>query len=155
MDEMEYENDSRPPYDMNPIREEEDETQDQREEGKEEEDNKEDNKEDSEEGSEEEDNKEEEKEVVAAEVEKTVLKKRKSSEFEQETTQQQERKREAAFEHEHEKEGMCVECEDQPAEVRCLGCQEDFCDVCFYAQHKKGTRKDHKKEVLESAKIVV
>ncbi|KAI6040452.1 hypothetical protein EDC04DRAFT_2996863 [Pisolithus marmoratus] len=40
-------------------------------------------------------------------------------------------------------EGYCVECEDQPAEVRCDDCQDDYCEVCFAAQHRKGTRKKH------------
>lgn len=41
------------------------------------------------------------------------------------------------------KEGFCVECEDQPAEVRCNDCKDDFCAVCFASQHRKGTRKAH------------
>ncbi len=28
-------------------------------------------------------------------------------------------------------DGMCVECEDQPASVSCTVCEDDFCDVCF------------------------
>ncbi|TFY52688.1 hypothetical protein EVG20_g10445, partial [Dentipellis fragilis] len=40
-------------------------------------------------------------------------------------------------------EGYCVECEDQPAEVHCEVCSDDFCDVCFSALHRKGTRKRH------------
>ncbi|QRV85211.1 hypothetical protein RhiJN_13229 [Ceratobasidium sp. AG-Ba] len=40
-------------------------------------------------------------------------------------------------------EGYCIECEDQPANVRCETCEDDFCDVCFQAQHRKGTRKRH------------
>ncbi|KAA1473360.1 hypothetical protein DENSPDRAFT_780015 [Dentipellis sp. KUC8613] len=40
-------------------------------------------------------------------------------------------------------EGYCVECEDQPAEVHCEVCLDDFCDVCFGALHRKGTRKRH------------
>ncbi|KAG8714966.1 hypothetical protein FRC09_017062 [Ceratobasidium sp. 395] len=40
-------------------------------------------------------------------------------------------------------EGYCTECEDQPANVRCETCEDDFCDVCFQAQHRKGTRKRH------------
>jgi len=39
--------------------------------------------------------------------------------------------------------GMCVECEDQPACLTCNECQEDFCEVCFNAQHRKGKRKLH------------
>ncbi|KAJ1300553.1 hypothetical protein OPQ81_002207 [Rhizoctonia solani] len=48
-------------------------------------------------------------------------------------------------------EGYCVECEDQPANVYCETCADDFCDVCFEAQHRKGTRKLHKSHPLESA----
>ncbi|CAE6498645.1 unnamed protein product [Rhizoctonia solani] len=48
-------------------------------------------------------------------------------------------------------EGYCIECEDQPANVFCETCGDDFCDVCFEAQHRKGTRKLHKSRPLESA----
>ncbi|CAE7088183.1 unnamed protein product [Rhizoctonia solani] len=48
-------------------------------------------------------------------------------------------------------EGYCIECEDQPASVYCEACADDFCDVCFEAQHRKGTRKLHKSRPLESA----
>ncbi|KAF8214028.1 hypothetical protein K438DRAFT_1660669 [Mycena galopus ATCC 62051] len=40
-------------------------------------------------------------------------------------------------------EGTCVECEDQPAEVRCETCADVFCEVCYAAQHRKGSRKLH------------
>lgn len=30
-------------------------------------------------------------------------------------------------------EGMCVECTDQPASLRCDQCSDDYCDVCFQA----------------------
>ncbi|KAH7333769.1 hypothetical protein B0J17DRAFT_676790 [Rhizoctonia solani] len=46
-------------------------------------------------------------------------------------------------------EGYCVECEDQPANVFCETCADDFCDVCYEAQHRKGTRKLHKSRPLE------
>lgn len=39
--------------------------------------------------------------------------------------------------------GYCVECEDQPAQIRCDDCQDDYCEVCFAAQHRKGTRRKH------------
>ncbi|CAE6541538.1 unnamed protein product [Rhizoctonia solani] len=45
-------------------------------------------------------------------------------------------------------EGYCVECEDQPANVYCEACADDFCEVCFEAQHRKGTRKLHKSRPL-------
>ncbi|KAF9226868.1 hypothetical protein BS17DRAFT_776255 [Gyrodon lividus] len=40
-------------------------------------------------------------------------------------------------------EGFCVECEDQPAQMSCKECKDDYCEVCFAAQHRKGTRKMH------------
>ncbi|CCA70666.1 hypothetical protein PIIN_04602 [Serendipita indica DSM 11827] len=55
---------------------------------------------------------------------------------------------------EHEagaKEGYCIECEDQPAELHCKECQDNFCAVCFAAQHRKGTRKGHFTSPLASA----
>ncbi|CUA69192.1 UPF0652 protein [Rhizoctonia solani] len=45
-------------------------------------------------------------------------------------------------------EGYCIECEDQPANVYCEACADDFCEVCFEAQHRKGTRKLHKSRPL-------
>ncbi|TFK43820.1 hypothetical protein BDQ12DRAFT_196450 [Crucibulum laeve] len=40
-------------------------------------------------------------------------------------------------------EGFCVECEDQPAQVLCETCSDAYCEVCFAAQHRKGSRKRH------------
>ncbi|KAJ8582217.1 hypothetical protein M405DRAFT_831025 [Rhizopogon salebrosus TDB-379] len=40
-------------------------------------------------------------------------------------------------------EGFCVECEDQPAQVLCDTCGDNYCEVCFAAQHRKGSRKLH------------
>ena len=37
---------------------------------------------------------------------------------------------------------------DQPAEVRCVTCMDDYCDVCFYAQHRKGSRKQHPRSLF-------
>ena len=37
---------------------------------------------------------------------------------------------------------------DQPAEVRCVTCMDDYCDLCFYAQHRKGSRKKHPRSLL-------
>ncbi|EPQ59895.1 hypothetical protein GLOTRDRAFT_24934, partial [Gloeophyllum trabeum ATCC 11539] len=48
-------------------------------------------------------------------------------------------------------EGFCVECEDQPAQVRCETCGDDYCEVCFAAQHRKGTRKRHATKALSGA----
>ncbi|KAF9534128.1 hypothetical protein CPB83DRAFT_843724 [Crepidotus variabilis] len=50
-------------------------------------------------------------------------------------------------------EGYCVECEDQPAEVQCETCADPYCEVCFAAQHRKGSRKTHKSTPLEFKKI--
>ncbi|KAI0751140.1 hypothetical protein C8Q80DRAFT_1268425 [Daedaleopsis nitida] len=44
--------------------------------------------------------------------------------------------------------GFCVECEDQPAQVFCEACADNFCEVCFVAQHRKGTRKRHATKTL-------
>jgi hypothetical protein len=38
---------------------------------------------------------------------------------------------------------MCIECEDQPIAVLCNQCNDKFCEVCFQALHKKGSRKQH------------
>lgn len=40
--------------------------------------------------------------------------------------------------------GMCVECRDQPISGYCEQCQDDYCDVCFQAQHRRGKRATHK-----------
>ncbi|KAJ7872044.1 hypothetical protein B0H13DRAFT_2059711 [Mycena leptocephala] len=47
-------------------------------------------------------------------------------------------------------EGTCIECEDQPAEVRCETCADVFCEVCYAAQHRKGSRKLHVVKPLSS-----
>lgn len=57
-------------------------------------------------------------------------------------------------------EGFCIECEgevpqlvqlgkmlilfpDQPAQIFCETCSDVYCEVCFAAQHRKGSRKLH------------
>jgi hypothetical protein len=58
-------------------------------------------------------------------------------------------------------DGFCVECEgvwltgdhadrveltayiDQPAQVVCDACADNYCEVCFAAQHRKGSREKH------------
>lgn len=40
-------------------------------------------------------------------------------------------------------EGLCIECGDQPAELECLGCEEEFCTVCFKYLHRTAKRKLH------------
>ncbi|KAF8969389.1 hypothetical protein BDZ97DRAFT_1902510 [Flammula alnicola] len=47
-------------------------------------------------------------------------------------------------------DGYCVECEDQPAEVLCETCSDAYCEVCFAAQHRKGSRKTHPFKPLSS-----
>ena len=42
---------------------------------------------------------------------------------------------------------LCVECEDQSAEVTCLDCEEDFCKPCFSSQHRRGKRHQHRVQV--------
>ncbi|EKM59771.1 uncharacterized protein PHACADRAFT_192148 [Phanerochaete carnosa HHB-10118-sp] len=44
--------------------------------------------------------------------------------------------------------GFCVECEDQPAQLHCENCSDDFCEVCYASQHRKGSRKNHKTKPL-------
>ncbi|KAI0722589.1 hypothetical protein C8Q76DRAFT_719284 [Earliella scabrosa] len=48
----------------------------------------------------------------------------------------------------HVAQGFCVECEDQPAQVFCETCSDNFCEVCFAAQHRKGSRKRHASKPL-------
>ena len=38
---------------------------------------------------------------------------------------------------------VTVTTTDQPAEVHCETCGDDYCEVCFAAQHRKGSRKRH------------
>ncbi|KAG6828492.1 hypothetical protein H0H92_007807 [Tricholoma furcatifolium] len=46
-------------------------------------------------------------------------------------------------------EGFCVECEDQPAQLFCETCSDAYCEVCFSAQHRKGSRKQHTSKPLD------
>ncbi|KAJ3572261.1 hypothetical protein NP233_g3203 [Leucocoprinus birnbaumii] len=48
-------------------------------------------------------------------------------------------------------EGYCIECEDQPAQVFCETCSDVYCEVCFAAQHRKGTRKRHAVRPLDDS----
>lgn len=41
---------------------------------------------------------------------------------------------------------------DQPAQLFCETCGDEFCEVCFSAQHRKGTRKRHATKPLECAR---
>lgn len=44
---------------------------------------------------------------------------------------------------------MCSGYVDQPAQVHCESCEDDYCEVCFAAQHRKGTRKRHASKALD------
>ncbi|KAI9510542.1 hypothetical protein F5148DRAFT_1178572 [Russula earlei] len=48
--------------------------------------------------------------------------------------------------------GYCVECEDQPAELHCEPCADNYCEVCFAALHRKGSRKRHAANTLADGK---
>lgn len=37
----------------------------------------------------------------------------------------------------------CCECEDQPADVHCIQCDESFCRPCWGGQHRRGKRSLH------------
>ncbi|AOA65130.1 Hypothetical protein PP7435_CHR4-0612 [Komagataella phaffii CBS 7435] len=41
---------------------------------------------------------------------------------------------------------FCVECSDMPTEIFCVSCSENFCKPCFGMIHRKGKRKNHKRE---------
>ena len=50
---------------------------------------------------------------------------------------------------------VCEECEDRRSVWDCKdGCGGVFCDVCFYALHRKGKRALHKPEKIERAEAV-
>ncbi|KAI8875047.1 hypothetical protein K501DRAFT_78407, partial [Backusella circina FSU 941] len=42
------------------------------------------------------------------------------------------------------KEGFCVECRDQEADMFCENCNEPFCEVCYGMIHRTGKRALHK-----------
>ncbi|TPX46014.1 hypothetical protein SeMB42_g03835 [Synchytrium endobioticum] len=48
-------------------------------------------------------------------------------------------------------EGYCVECDDVPATGRCDVCNDDYCQVCYHHQHRKGSRKLHTLQVFPRA----
>ncbi|TEB30057.1 hypothetical protein FA13DRAFT_1755222 [Coprinellus micaceus] len=51
------------------------------------------------------------------------------------------------------KEGYCIECEDQPADLVCENCDDKYCEVCFASQHRKGSRKSHTTKLLEKTAV--
>ena len=48
---------------------------------------------------------------------------------------------------------FCVECTDQPAEFYCNQCLDDYCEVCYRAQHRKGYRSKHTYQLLKKPKV--
>lgn len=46
---------------------------------------------------------------------------------------------------------MCVECEDTEAGVRCADCDDLYCVLCFDAQHRAGSRLQHRKTLLHAS----
>ncbi|ORX44318.1 hypothetical protein BCR36DRAFT_586181 [Piromyces finnis] len=53
-------------------------------------------------------------------------------------------------------EYYCVECEDQPATLYCEQCLDNYCEVCFKNQHRKGKlrQKHQTKEIKPNEKII-
>jgi len=49
---------------------------------------------------------------------------------------------------------FCIECGDQAASVYCEICQDQYCDMCFKAQHRKGNRAKHVPKLLKEEKKV-
>ena len=49
-----------------------------------------------------------------------------------------------------EYQGKCVECADQPWEVFCESCGEEFCEVCFGSIHRSGNRAKHVSRPINS-----
>lgn len=47
--------------------------------------------------------------------------------------------------------GMCVQCSDQPSEVSCLECADDYCKVCWHSLHTRGNRAKHQTRELANA----
>jgi len=45
---------------------------------------------------------------------------------------------------------FCVECGDQPATVFCKQCKDQYCEVCFGAQHRRGNRFRHEWQDLKN-----
>merc|ERR1711974_308593 len=46
--------------------------------------------------------------------------------------------------------GMCVECNDQPFTLLCVDCKDKFCEVCWKALHRKGSRAKHETKAEKS-----
>ncbi|KAH3763585.1 UPF0652 protein [Pelomyxa schiedti] len=48
---------------------------------------------------------------------------------------------------------FCEECEDQEATVLCSQCHDKYCNLCFFAQHRKGSRSSHIATNLDGSPI--
>jgi hypothetical protein len=48
---------------------------------------------------------------------------------------------------------LCVECLDHRAALKCLQCDDNYCDLCFAQQHRFGFRALHQFEMLEGLDI--
>jgi hypothetical protein len=47
---------------------------------------------------------------------------------------------------------FCIECEDQPASLVCLGCEgEIYCSVCHASLHRKASRSRHETKEFGTA----
>jgi hypothetical protein len=47
--------------------------------------------------------------------------------------------------------GYCAECEDTAASFSCPECDDLYCDLCFQAQHRSGSRLKHRKIPLATS----
>ncbi|KAH3759212.1 UPF0652 protein [Pelomyxa schiedti] len=45
----------------------------------------------------------------------------------------------------------CAECEDQLATVMCQQCRDTYCQLCYFALHRKGSRSTHVSQALPNA----
>jgi hypothetical protein len=39
---------------------------------------------------------------------------------------------------------------DQPAQLFCKNCSDNYCEVCFAEQHRKGSRKSHVRTLFDN-----
>ena len=46
-------------------------------------------------------------------------------------------------------QGICIECEDQLATVKCVNCEENYCNICYTSLHRKGSRVNHQRIQLQ------
>jgi len=49
---------------------------------------------------------------------------------------------------------FCIECEDQPASITCLGCEgEIYCSVCHGSLYRKASRRRHETKAFGTASL--